>query len=201
MRTILLALLAVLGSTGCSRYQVEMDREYPGLAPEDDFVVNAGVRAGLRQMTDSDWEGLDQQLTLGIAWDARREGWPVAIASAVDFHQADYDDARGDTWESDTWEVSAGVQRTEIWMGGLMVQYGGGASYQRLILDGPAAFHRLDWAVGGYGQGGIGWLFGGWGIVGVTARVTETTEVRFRPGTEDLSAGAVQFMGVLGARF
>lgn len=202
MRTFLILCAVLVLCTGCDdRRRIEMDRAYPGLAPEDEFVTNVAVRGGVRYMTDELWEGLDEQLTLGAAWDTRMEGWPVAVAGSVDYHQADADDDRGDAYDVDTWEFALGAQRTEIFGGGFLASYGLGGTYQRVVLEGPSSYRDLDWAVGGYGQAGVGYLVSGWCIVELTARYSETTMMDFSRSTRKIRGGAMQLMGTLGVRF
>jgi len=200
--TMLVGLAVLLVATGCgSERRVEMDRRYPGLAPEDQYLTDLQLRSGLRLMQNDDWEGLDEQFTLGLAWTARREAWPLSVAGSVDVHSADAEDDAGDEWESRTWEFGLGVHRTEVVAGGLMLSTGLGGSYHRVILDGPAGFHDLDWAVGAYAQGGVGYLLGGWGLLGVVGRYGMTTDVEFRRASDPLDLDSAQAMGVLGVRF
>lgn len=188
--------------TGCGREaRVTSDRAYPGLVPEDQFITDLVLRGGVREMTDADWNGLDTQASVGLAWAARREGWPLAIAGSIDLHQAEADDDRGDPWESTTWELALGAQRTDVLGGGFMLSYGLGAAYDRVIMSGPADYRSIDWAVGGYGQAGVGYLVDGWAIAGITARFSETTMLEFSRAQRKIRAGALQVMGILGVRF
>ena len=85
--TGILVAAAVLALTGCgSERRVAMDREFPGLVIEDDFVTDFQLRSGARWMNDSAWEGLDEQFTVGLAWTARKEAWPVSFAGSIDVH-------------------------------------------------------------------------------------------------------------------
>ena len=202
-RALVFVLTAVVVlTTGCSsQSRLNHDRANPGQQRRDKMISHVVLRSGVRTMDNDNWEGLQDQFVFGLGYDTRSEGWPIAIAGAIDYAKASADTDAGIKVEATTYEVSLGVQRTDLFGEYVETHVGAGGLYNSTAMELGNGFRDRDWAPGAYAQGGASLVLADWVLVGATVRWSTTDDLEFKTADESTDGGALSFMVRLGGRF
>lgn len=154
----LLAALALASFPLAAAAQDPVLRSAPPGAKEDpnEITGNAFLFLGGKQLDESDWDPLEDQLEIAALLDARAGTWPINIA--CDFRYSyDEDDVAGIDISGATFEFNLGVRKyIDFQPGGFHLFFGGGLTlgYGRIETSGLGATTDT-------GYGGGFWLDAG----------------------------------------
>ena len=158
---------------------------------------NANFLLGLKNMSESDWEPIENQRELGVLVDWGEKNWPIHVATDLLISKDDEGQSGLDV-DGKTWELAAGVRKVWYQNDRFRPYAGGGLNLMKAeieIEDSSGSADDDDMAIGAWVGGGIYWRIGPVFHVGVGLRYSYAEVTLFG---EDLKAGGLHYGLLLG---